>query len=189
MNCSEVERLLTEDLRAAAAQEVRQHIAGCQICRHLQRDLEAIEQLNHWLARQSGAPSGFCAQVVSRASKIRSWRPFYGLAVGVAAALVLMAGVGWKEEADLTPGTAAPILSVDEMGQSQEVDRVLDSGRFEPILVVEGGRDADRQSSDPYLEVLVSDPAGETFILRVPPTIEIRQTDLRREPYLTYVSH
>ena len=184
MKCEEVKRLLTEEA-TDQVDEIRRHLASCESCRRLGDDLAALKALSSELKGQAKAPdffaSGVCSQVGSRRSRL----VHVGLAgLAVTAVTLCFAFVpGFKE----FPERQAPGSGV----VATAGPAVLPAGEAADAFRPEDLRWADEYQPDssPTVSVVVRENSSRQYILEVPATIEVRQTQADNEFYLKNVSH
>ncbi len=180
MTCAEVEKVLLEDPDAASGAEVEGHLRACRSCQDLRRQLLEIEELNRDLARLSGAPLGFTHKIVSEVSRRRSWPALGPLAVVLLGVTLLGAGLRWSQ--GLSEAASAKTGSVRQpvVFQDRSLEDAADS-----LDYVRGGVSGQTGS---YMEVMISEPSGRSYIVRVPSTIEIRHNKLTEDRFVK-VSH
>ncbi len=182
MTCAEVEKILLDDLDAASAADVDAHLRVCRDCRDLRRQLVEIEELNRDLSRLSGAPLGFTGKIVSEVSRRCTWPALGPLAAVLVGVTLLGLGLRWSQN-------LSDAASVEAVSARQPVffqDRSprdgadgLDSLR---------GDGVPGQTGSSYMEVMISEPSGRSYIVRVPSTIEIRHNKLTEDRFVK-VSH
>ncbi len=102
MKCSEVKRILTEEIQLAESAEVRKHLEGCRQCGDLQRDLLSLQELSGELKGRTRVPPFFTERVCSRVSG-RSRAAYWSVAA-TAAGLVFLA-IGIVNLAGLSTGS------------------------------------------------------------------------------------
>jgi len=199
MKCAEVQRILTEEIQLAESAEVRKHLAGCRQCSDLQRDLLLLQELSGELRGRAKVPPFFTERVCSRASG-RPRAAYWSLAATAAGLVLLVIGVVnlaglWTEN---DGKVRSRVTNGGERIQRIEHDnRVVDaSQKAQPDVFYLGGeewgsQDTDRSSFDSHNGVPrvipKTSPAG--YVLELPATIEVRQTQADNEFYLENVSH
>ncbi len=182
MTCAEVEKVLLEDLDAASGADVEAHLLVCRDCQDLRRQLVEIDELNRDLARLSGAPLGFTGKIVSEVSRRRSWPVLGPLAAVLVGVTLLGAGLRWSQ-------SISDAASIDAGSVRQPVifqDR--STGNGPDGLDDPRGNGIPAQSGSSYMEVVISEPSGRSYIVRVPSTIEIRRNKLTDDRFVK-VSH
>ncbi len=172
MNCKSVQRRLTEDLTVARQDgSLLEHLRGCPQCQTLCEELVSLQELSRELRRSIPAPAHFpSAPRVGRRVESpwqRRWKPAFALAV----AAVLALGVMWISGS----GSGDPAVPAPQ--QIQSLQEVL-------TLPVEA-----ESLSAPYVEILLNESSEQDHVLRLPPTIEIRRTQLHHDFELRHVSH
>jgi hypothetical protein len=199
MKCREVQKILTEEMALAASAEVRQHLKSCRECRDLQRDLLSLRELSGELKGRTKAPAFFTEHVCSRVSG-RSRAVYWSLAATAAGLVLLVIGI-----ADLTgfwtgnDGKAGSrVVNTGEPIQRIEYDnRVADASQdAQPDVFQLGGEESGSQETDQSSfgshdagtrVVTRTTPSG--YVLELPATIEVRQTQADKDFYLENVSH
>ena len=197
MKCREAQRILTEEIHLAESAEVRRHLEGCQTCRNLQRDLLSLQQLSGELKGRTKVPPFFAERVCSRASG-RSRAPYWSVAVIAAGVVFLAIGVAnlsglWTE----SEGKARPrALNGGERVQRIEPDNGLieTAQESQPDVFHLGGDESGSQETDHVgsqtkAPRVMTKTAPSEYVLELPATIEVRQTQADNEFYLENVSH
>lgn len=171
MNCDQVHRMLAEDSTCRTEAGVAAHLRACPECRRMCDDLIQLEDLSRSLSGDFRVPASFRDEVLARvavASARTRRRRRWGFAV--AATLLMGTALGllkpWQRLDAVTP-LAAP----DEASWTAVMDSV------------------DGEGTGPLIEVVLDGESGHPVILRLPPTIEIRRTDLQEDFYIRHVSH
>ena len=183
MKCEEVKRLLTEE-EADQAAEIRRHLASCEACRRLSDDLAALKALSGQLKGQAKAPDFFATRVCSQAGSRRARLVFVGLA-GVAVTALTVCFAYFPSL------TEFPVRQAPSPGAVITADSAVFTA-VEPTdaLVAEDLGWADQYQDDsPTVSVVVREDSSAQYILEVPATIEVRQTQADNEFYLKNVSH
>jgi predicted anti-sigma-YlaC factor YlaD len=175
MKCEEVQSSLLEDLGLRFDEVIQTHLSHCAECQCFCDDLLELESLAKGLSSQVQAPPTFSSEVMARVSKERSCRLWSR--VSVAACLVLVVvSVGflsWDRE-----------TGVDSLSASDH------SGPLPEAIAPLGEPEGSAGSEElPYVEVVVENPEEGELILRLPPVIEIRRTDLDENLFIHDTSH
>ncbi|MFB3904757.1 MAG: anti-sigma factor [Acidobacteriota bacterium] len=198
MTCSEVQRILTEDIQQAASGEVQKHLESCQACRELERDLLSLQELSGGLKGRTHVPAFFAERVCSRASG-RSRAAYWSLAATAVGLILLVVAVanlaGLSPEGD---GQLKPeVMNGGERIKRIEHQERAASPKAEPDVFYLGSEEWGSQETDVLtlprshrgnrLEAPRRSSAG--YVLELPATIEVRQTQADNEFYLENVSH
>ncbi|RPJ86292.1 MAG: hypothetical protein EHM18_06980 [Acidobacteria bacterium] len=200
MNCREVQKILTEEIRLAESTEVRKHLEGCQACRDLQRDLLRLDALSGELKGQTKAPAFFTERVCSRVSG-RSRAAYWSVAA-TAAGLVLFA-IGVMNIEGLSTGSKGDLGS-RAMNGGERIQRTEHDERA-PAVSHEAQSDAFFLGGEEWgrnqktgrstfrsrdgVPLVMPEPSSSGYVLELPATIEVRQTQADNEFYLENVSH
>jgi hypothetical protein len=190
---------LTEEIQLAESAEVRKHLEGCRQCGDLQRDLLSLQELSGELKGRTRVPPFFTERVCSRVSG-RSRAAYWSVAA-TAAGLVLLA-IGIVNLAGLSTGSdgegRSRALNGGERIQRIEHDdqATAASSKAQPDVFRLGGEKWGSQATDrssfgsqsgaPRVIPKTSSPG---YVLELPATIEVRQTQADNEFYLENVSH
>lgn len=166
MNCREIEELLLDDIRQRERREVEEHLEGCERCRVLCENLERIRELNQALFQAAEAPEGFENRVLAEAAEPR-WKLWQTAVMTLS--LTLVVSGGWLVMNGTMSGN--PSVSTPENAAVLPVDNIRGP---QPLP----------ESSAQFVEVLVTDSQGQSYIVRVPSTIQIRRDDFRRSGYV-----
>jgi len=175
---------MIEDVSRALSTEVRVHLESCPECQRLRDYLSSLEDLNQSLADQIKAPVGFTEKVVDETEKPNQRPGILRYAAPLAAVAILLAGIGWNQSKSQSEGLV--VVEADDTAIGS-----LPNGSLIPSQpgYRYGGGDAPRPTSEPtFVEVMMSDPSGDSYVVRIPSTIIISQTELKRGS-LTYVNH
>ncbi len=188
MNCTRVERLLTEDLRSAENADLSRHLNECQRCKDLYRELKSLAELSGELKNEVQAPAFFASRICARASE--SARPRRSLALAVLTTSVIgvfsFAIVKFALLSDTPVQTATPsVIATGSVTEDQAIEPqwTTDWPVSESSLLNDRGRDPR------YVEILVSEPSESDFIVRLPSSIEVGSNQADNEYYLRNVSH
>jgi len=188
MNCRKVERLLTEDFRSADNPELACHLDECEGCRALYRDLKALAELSGKLKKETEAPAFFVSRVCARLPERVSLRRSLKLAV-VAVSVIVILSLGFLKFFFLVEkpaGTANQSIVVT--GSAGEDWSVEEDWRTE-WPVAESGLLSAPEAKSEFVEILVGKPSESDYIVRLPSTIEVRNSQAENEYYLRNVSH
>lgn len=197
MNCSEVQLLLSDDVRNGARDDVQAHLQTCVACRALCSDLQALAGLTTELKGREGAPAHFVSRVCSGARQREIRRRQSVLFAGIAVAVLCAALVRLVEYNDqnVRDGFRArssrdlPALTgSNSAGSHFETAGVTENTPYLPLADAAGPA-GDRRNADEPLEVVVRGPAGSGYVIQLPATIEVRQTQAENEFYVRNVSH
>jgi len=199
MNCREVQKILTEEIQLAESAEVRKHLEACRQCRDLHRDLRGLQELSGELKGRTDVPPFFTERVCSRVSG-RSRAAYWSLAAAAAGLVVLAIGIanlaGLSTETD---GKARP----QAMNGGERIQRIEPDNRAEtasrkgqPDVFYLGGegwgsQEPDRSNfgSQNGVPRVVPKTSSSGYVLELPATIEVRQTQAVNDFYLENVSH
>ena len=183
MKCEEVKRLLTEE-ETDQVDEIRRHLASCEPCRRLSDDLAVLKALSSELKGQAKAPDFFATRVCSQVGSRRALLACVGLAGLTVTALALC--FAYVPSLTDFPGRQAPSPGAAIKADSAVFTAVEPTG----ALVAEDLAWADQYQDDsPTVSVVVREDSSAQYILEVPATIEVRQTQADNEFYLKNVSH
>ncbi len=189
MNCTTVERLLTEDLGSAESADLSRHLHECQHCRELYRELKSLEELSGELKNDMQAPAFFASRVCARASEPAGPRRLLALAllttcvIGFSSFAIVKSGI--LSDAAVVQ-TAAPSVAVTG---SATADQAIEPLWITDWPVAESNIASDRGRDPRYVEILVSEPSESDFIVRLPSAIEVGSNQADNEYYLRQVSH
>jgi hypothetical protein len=183
MKCEEVRRLLTEE-ETDRIEEIQRHLAACDACRRLRDDLFGLKALSSQLKTQAKAPDFFASRVCSQIRPHGARLVALGLAgVGGVTVLLLFFGVfgvpGLPESQAPAARVAAPSGPHASPG-------------FEPMRLTPAEDLAwtAGYQTDPFtVTAVVREDSSAQYVLEVPATIEVRQTQAENEFYLKNVSH
>ena len=188
MTCRKVERLLTENFRSADNDELARHLAECDGCRRLQQDLKALAELSGEIKKETEAPAFFTSRVCARISEPGPARRSLTFAVLTVSAVVVFS-LGLLRFTFLTDKPAnATNQSVVRTGSAGEDWSVEQDWRADSSLPASGimtGPENDAR----FVEILVGKPSESDYIVRLPSTIEVRNSQAENEYYLRNVSH
>lgn len=181
MKCREVERLLSEDLRNLEDAEIQSHLGECPQCSRLAEEFRELDSLRHSLNQGVQAPAGFHQAVHRRVS--RGSHSLFVYALSCLLLVILGATLAWKSS-----GTA----SSSELGI-----RTSDLADWQHQGFSEAGASAQdagvpNRLSDKgqYVEVMITDSNGETYIVKIPSQLQVRQVSGESDGYyMTTVSH
>jgi len=185
MKCREVQILLTEDLSNSSQGEVQDHLKGCLECCQLHELLEEIAELHTSLSRSTPVPADFTGKIMSEVGKQPRRPAYFGYVAAFVALAALVVGFGWErvgrspsQDAVGVSKVQAHPVSLDSVGLDSESNSYY--ANIGPSTLEQG--------APSFVEVLVTDPSGKTYIVRIPSKIHVRQTSLQHE-YLSFVSH
>lgn len=172
MNCKSVQRRLTEDLKVARQDGLLlEHLRSCPQCQALCEELVSLQKLSRELRHSVPAPARFpsalWAERLAEPSWQRRWKPAFALVV----VAVLALGILWISGS----GGVFPSSQAGQQIQSLQEFRTLPAE-------AEG-------LAAPYVEILLNQSSEQDHVLRLPPTIEIRRTELHHDFDLRHVSH
>ena len=177
MTCTEVERLLTEDISQGNDARVQRHIVGCSICRKLHRELDSMSELSRLLREIDKAPADFSSRVYERLEQPSLWQLQWKPALVLALVILGLVSFLWIQE--MQPVPEAMLVS-EETPREDAFTRVQD-GDLELI-------DGDRVEG-PYVDVILKSPSEPEYILRLPSRIKVRTNDLNHDIYLNNASY
>jgi hypothetical protein len=168
MTCKQIERTLTENIRAVEKADVQAHIRNCRRCDKLCRELQSMEKLSRLLGETVESPSDFSSRVYGRMSEgpISWWQAYWRPVFVLALVTLFSVGFLWVREVQVTDEA---ILSSRSVVQEESV-----SGNEVPA---------------PYVDVIMSGPSQSEYILRLPSRIRIQSTHLNHDFYLEHASY
>lgn len=134
-------RLLAGELPDAQRDFLQSHLAQCSVCRQRHASLQATwDQLGQW---QVTLPSHDLTGAILAAAGRESLRYRWYARGGIAAALLVAAGVGWT--AGRWPTHAAPtvqVVSTDELAEQVGLDALSgDLSAFDNVLSIHAAQD------------------------------------------------
>lgn len=173
MKCKAVERLLSEDLGAASRPDVKHHLRLCAGCREVCRDLLSLQKLSRLLDGKVEAPASFSSRIQAATSVSRAgWMAWKPALLVMMLAVLLGAMVFWTEEQGAETRSSAVEAHLLREGKDRS-----------------GLPAVEQQPAVPYVEIILNQAARPPRLLRLPSTIEIRETQLHQDVYLHEVSH
>ncbi len=199
MKCREVQKILTEEMHLAESAAVRKHLEVCQGCRNLHRDLLSLQELSGELRGQTTAPRFFTERVCSRVSG-RSRAAYWSLAATAAGLVLLGIGIvnlaGLSTESDGKARSRA-MIGGERIQRIEHDDRaVADAQQAQSDVFFLGGEESSSQETDRTSSVspngvprVAPKTSSSGYVLELPATIEVRQTQADNEFYLENVSH
>lgn len=178
MKCRDVERLLAEDLSNLESSEIQAHVKDCPRCHSLADEFRSLDALRDSLSRGVRAPEDFSKKVARRVSS--SSRSFiYAVPCLL---LILGAAAGWNYS-DVTPPRERQLLISNRTGTELREIPISGAESLDPRTPDWKIRDSQ------YVEVMITDSTGQTYIVRIPSELQVRQVNGESEGYVTYVSH
>jgi hypothetical protein len=184
MICSEAKKLMIEDLETALLPEIQEHLEDCLECRKLAEYLSTLEDLNRALSGQHRAPADFAEKVIDEVERQVPRSSFLRPSLALVFLIPVLAGIGWNQWQSRADETTV-VTATDDLSERQSPN---------PSIQYQVKRQSGKAGRPPfndkpaYVEVLLNDPSGNPYVVRIPSTIRIRQTEAQRG-YLTYVSH
>ncbi len=179
MTCREVKRLLIDEKRMNDP-EVLDHVRECPNCEQLRAEFLSLEELNRLLRDRVQAPSDFASRVSEARRRMSGWRvccrPVFALAVLVLVLVSLI--VVWAA------GLKLEFSSPEKAWVSSAVLPGTES-----LPEVRMGAEWGSPAQQAYVDVVVGDPSGPGYVLRLPSRIEIRRTKLHTESDLKNVGY
>ena len=177
MTCREVERLLIDEKRMNDPQ-VLDHVRECPDCEQLRAEFLSMEELNRLLRDRVQAPSSFASRVSEARRRMNGWRAFCKPVLALAVLVLVSLIVIWA---------AGPRLNFSSPETTWVSSAVLPN--TESLPVVKMGTEWGSPSPEVYVDVVVGNPSGPGYVLRLPSRIEIRRTELHTESHLRNVGY
>jgi hypothetical protein len=168
MTCKQIERTLTENIRAVEKADVQAHIRNCRRCDKLCRELQSMEKLSRLLGETVESPNDFSSRVHRRLLEdpVSWWQAYWRPVFAFAVVALFSLGFLWVREVQVTD------------------EAMLSSGSVVREESLPGN-----EVPAPYVDVILSSPSQSEYILRLPSRIKIQTTHLNHDFYLEHASY
>lgn len=178
MSCKKVEKRLTEDVKKALTDSiVQEHLRICRRCQRLSDELASLEDLSRSLRNRREAPADFASRLLAKREESGARQHFWKPVLTLLVIGLLSSGILWLHPSESGISASDTVLSAGSEEKEKESIHPL------PALA------ETQEVPMPYFDVILDHFPEQGHVLRLPPTIEIRRTELHHDFYLHHVSY